>query len=90
MLISSIIDVVGYVAAFLTTISFLPQVIKTLRTRDTSGISLTMYSIFVSGVVLWFIYGFLRDDKIVMMANVVTFILAGSVLLLKIKAVRKR
>lgn len=83
------IDLIGYVAAFLTTISFLPQAIKTIRTRDTSGISLAMYSMFVFGVVLWFVYGFLKGDKIIMMANIVTFVLAGMVLCLKIKAVRK-
>lgn len=83
------VDLLGYVAACLTTVSFLPQVIKTFKTRDTSGISLIMYSLFVMGIILWFFYGVLRDDMIIMSANMVTFFLAGSVLMLKIKAVKK-
>ena len=83
------IEIVGYFGAILTTASFLPQVIKTFKTKDTSGISLTMYSVFVFGVVVWFIYGYLRQDFIIMIANFVTFLLSGAVLWMKIKAVWK-
>jgi len=82
------IEILGYFAAICTTISFLPQVIKTIKTRDTSGISLPMYIIFVSGVIAWMAYGYLISNITVMAANVVTLVLAGIVLAYKIIAVR--
>ena len=84
------VDIIGYIAASLTTFSFVPQVIHTFKTRDTSGISLGMYLILVFGIFLWLVYGFLRGDTILVVANIVTLILSGSVLCLKINAVRKR
>jgi MtN3 and saliva related transmembrane protein len=78
-------EIIGYIAAFLTTFSFLPQVISILRTKDTSGISLSMYSIFVSGVFLWLIYGILLKNIVITSANLVTFILAGMVLVLRVR-----
>ncbi len=78
-------EIIGYFAAFLTTASFLPQVIKALKTQDTSGISLIMYLMFISGVILWLIYGILLENKIIIFANLITLILAGIVLLIKIK-----
>lgn len=83
------IDIIGYVAALLTTLSFFPQAFKTIKTRDTSGISLLMYSMFVGGVLLWLCYGLLKGDNAIIFANLVTFFLAGAVLIIKIKAVRK-
>lgn len=77
-------EIIGYIAAFLTTASFLPQSIKTLKSRDTSGISLTMYLMFVCGVGLWLIYGMLIQNQILIFANFVTFVLAGMVLWIKI------
>ena len=68
-------DLVGYIAAFLTTISFLPQAIKTIKTRDTSGISLWMYSLFVVGVASWLAYGILLNNPIIIIANIITLIL---------------
>ena len=50
-------EIIGLVAAFITTASFLPQVFKTYKTKDTSGLSLTMYLTFFVGIVLWLIYG---------------------------------
>ena len=78
-------EVIGYVAAFLTTLSFLPQAIQTLKTRDTSGISLLMYSMFVAGVALWLIYGLLIGNKVIVIANSITFFLSGAVLFVKLK-----
>ncbi|WP_331851896.1 SemiSWEET transporter [Polynucleobacter necessarius] len=60
-LAQSSIDVIGYCAAFLTTVSFLPQAIQSWRTRDLSGISLGMYSLFTLGVGLWLIYGLIIE-----------------------------
>jgi MtN3 and saliva related transmembrane protein len=79
-------EIIGYIAAFLTTVSFLPQVVKTIKTKDTSGISLLMYSIFVSGVFLWLIYGILLKNIVITSANLLTFILAGLVLLIKLRS----
>lgn len=76
---------IGMVAAVLTSASFIPQAIQVIRTKDTSGISLTMYSMFVFGVVLWTIHGIIIQDVAVLFANIVTFIFAATVLVYKIK-----
>jgi MtN3 and saliva related transmembrane protein len=79
------IQSIGIVAAILTTISFLPQALKTIKTKDTNSISLTMYFLLFLGVSLWLIYGILIDDLPIILANGVTFILAGTILILKLK-----
>jgi len=76
---------VGYVAATLTTISFVPQVVRALRTRDTRAISLSMYLLFSSGVALWLAYGILLRAWPIILANAVTLGLAGIVLWLKLR-----
>jgi MtN3 and saliva related transmembrane protein len=76
---------IGLIAGILTTISFLPQVIKILKTKDTTSISLLMYIIFTTGVFLWLIYGILVKDYPVIIANFITFILASMILTLKIR-----
>lgn len=76
---------IGLLAALLTTGAFLPQVVHTLATRDTRGISLRMYVIFTAGVVLWLIYGLLTRDLPLIAANAVTLILAGAILILKLR-----
>ena len=70
----------GYAAALLTTASFVPQVVRTLRTRDTRAISLWMYLLFCAGVLLWAVYGALLGAWPVLLANVVTLGLALVVL----------
>jgi MtN3 and saliva related transmembrane protein len=82
-------DLIGYCAAFLTTIAFLPQAIQSWRTRDLSGISVGMYSLFTTGVGLWLIYGLHIDKWPIILANALTFLLALSILLLKILSLRK-
>ena len=79
------IQIIGIAAAVLTTTSFLPQAIKAIKTKDTKGISLTMYSLFFLGVTLWLTYGILVNDLPIILANGVTFILAGTILILKLK-----
>ncbi len=76
---------IGLLAALLTTTAFLPQVLHTLATRDTRGISLRMYAIFVAGVLLWLIYGLLMHDWPLILANAVTLLLAGAILILKLR-----
>ena len=79
-------DVLGLTAAFCTTISFLPQAIKVVKTKNTEALSLLMYSVFTVGVVLWLVYGILREDLAITLANFVTLILALVILGLKIKS----
>jgi len=78
-------ETIGYCAAFLTTIAFLPQAIQSWRTRDLSGISLGMYSLFTTGVGLWLIYGLIIEKWPLILANALTFVLALSILLLKLR-----
>lgn len=75
-------ELLGYTAAVLTTASFVPQVVHTFRTRDTGGISLVMYSMFVVGIALWAVYGLVLGDLPIIIANVITLALASSILVL--------
>lgn len=79
------IEIIGFMAAFSTTISFLPQAVKTIRTKDTSGISLSMYVVFTVGTFLWLMYGIMYPSLPVAVANAITFIFAGIILVYKIK-----
>lgn len=83
-------DWIGYLAAALTTCSFVPQALLTLRTRDVSGISLGMYGAFTLGVALWLVYGLVIGAWPVIVANIVTLVLAATILLTKIKVDRGR
>ena len=73
---------IGLLAATVTTVSFLPQVIKSLKTRETRDISLATYIILVIGLALWLLYGFLIKDLPLITANIVTLMLAGLILFL--------
>jgi MtN3 and saliva related transmembrane protein len=77
-------DLIGYAAAALTTGSFLPQAILTLRTRDTRGISLAMYGAFTAGVALWLVYGIALGEWPIVVANAVTLVLAATILCTKL------
>ena len=80
-----LIDWVGSVAAFLTTASFIPQAWQTFHTRDVSGISLGMYSLFSVGVALWLIYGILLMAWPIIIANSITTSLALMILVMKLR-----
>lgn len=75
----------GYVGATLTTLSFLPQAIKTIRTRDTRGISLGMYAVFTLGVAFWLGYGIFLHSWPMIVSNIVTFVLSSTILVLKLR-----
>lgn len=75
----------GLCAACLTTVSFVPQVVRAWRTRSTKDISLTMFLAFASGTVLWIVYGFARGDAPVIAANVVTLALTCTILFFKLR-----
>ncbi len=79
------IDTIGLVASCLTTLSFLPQAIRTVRTRDTSGISLVMYSMLCVGIALWTVYGWVKDLPPVWIGNLVTGCFASVVLVMKLR-----
>jgi MtN3 and saliva related transmembrane protein len=79
------ITIVGLVAAFCTTISFLPQAVKTIQTKDTSGISLSMYFLFTFGTLLWLIYGLLSMNIPIIIANAITLLFACIILVYKIR-----
>lgn len=80
------INLLGYIAALCTTLSFIPQVVYILKTKDTSSISLSMYVTFVFGVFCWLIYGVMKNDIPLLLANLITFILSGIILILKAKS----
>lgn len=82
--VPSLHDLIGYIAAFLTTVSFLPQAVLTIRTRDTSSLSLSMYSLFTFGVLLWLVYGIFLQNIAIVAANAVTLMLSASILYMKI------
>lgn len=90
MNIDTVTSLSGAMAAVFTIVSFIPQVLQSYRTRDLSGISLPMYTLFTCGVGMWLIYGLLTDDWPVILANAVTFALAAAVLILKINDSVKR
>lgn len=83
--IMNYIEVIGLIAAFCTTFSFLPQAVKTIRTKDTSGISLSMYAVFTTGTFFWLMYGILSPSFPVALANAITFIFASIILIYKLK-----
>lgn len=83
---TTLADWIGYVAAVLTTVSFVPQVWLSLRTRDLSGISLGMYSAFTAGVGLWLGYGLLLGAWPIIIANTITFALASGILAMKLRS----
>ena len=78
-------ELLGYIGALLTTASFIPQAIMTIRSRDTRGISRGMYVIFTIGVAFWLAYGIAIDSLPMILANTVTLGLAGTVLALKLR-----
>jgi MtN3 and saliva related transmembrane protein len=86
---NSTTELLGFLAAALTTCSFLPQAWHTFRSRDVSGISLGMYSVFTAGVVLWLLYGWLLGAWPVVLANAVTLALAAAILAMKLRFHRR-
>lgn len=78
-------EMIGMVAAILTTVSFVPQVWHSFQTRDVSGISLPMYSIFTVGIALWLSYGVLLGAWPLIVANGITLSLASTILWMKLR-----
>ncbi len=80
-----IVNLIGYLAAGLTTVAFVPQVVRTVRTRDTHAISLAMYLLFSAGVALWLVYGVMLGAWPVILANGATLLLAAVVIWHKLR-----
>ena len=76
---------IGTIAGVLTTLAFVPQVWKVIRTKDTSSLSLGMYGMQVSGIFLWVVHGFAIHDMALLVANLITFCLAMIILSYKLK-----
>jgi MtN3 and saliva related transmembrane protein len=79
------ISLIGFLAGACTTIAFLPQAVKAWKTKSTKDVSLAMYIILCTGIVLWLVYGLLIGSKPVIIANAVVIVLALSVLGLKLR-----
>jgi len=78
-------DLIGYCAAALTTFAFVPQAVKTIRSRDTQAISFWMYVAFTIGIALWFCYGLALGSWPVIISNMLTFLLAVTILAMKVR-----
>jgi MtN3 and saliva related transmembrane protein len=78
-------DLIGSIAAILTTIAFVPQVIQIWKTRSARDVSLPMYLVFTTGLALWLVYGVLVMSWPIIIANIVTIILALCVIAMKLK-----
>ena len=81
----NLITILGLSAAACTTISFLPQALKTIKTKHTKDLSLVMYSVLVTGIFLWLAYGIMINDLPIIIANSITFIFTSVILAMKIK-----
>ena len=79
------LNVLGFFAGVLTTAAFVPQVLKIWRTRSARDVSLAMYAVFTTGVVLWLVYGIALGSVPIIVANVLTLVLALAVLLMKLR-----
>ena len=84
-MLDSYIEIIGFVAAFLTTAAFLPQVYKTWKTKDVTGLSLPMLAMFFVGILAWLVYGLLKDSPSLIFANTITLVSAFLLLYFKIK-----
>lgn len=80
-----LVTAIGFTAGALTTVAFLPQLQRTWRTRSAHDVSLAMLLTFTTGVLLWFVYGFLVQSWPIVVTNVVTFLLTAAILVLKLR-----
>lgn len=78
------ISVIGYIAWFLTTMAFIPQAYKTVRTRSARDLSFTTFAMFFAGAILWFIYGYSIQDNYLQIAYGITAVLTGIIFIMKI------
>jgi MtN3 and saliva related transmembrane protein len=79
------ITVLGFIAASLTTISGMPQAIRVIRTKHTKDLSLATFTILTFGILLWFVYGLLKKDVVLIFANSISLFVSGVTLYYKLK-----
>ena len=79
------IEIIGLIAAFFTTSAFVPQVVKTWKTKEVENLSLTMYLVMLTGVILWLIYGIYINSLSIILANIVTITLVCVIIVLKLR-----
>ena len=79
------IQIFGYIAAVCTSLSFLPQALKVIKSKNTDALSLSMYSVFTFGVIMWLVYALLLGDMPMILANTVTLTLALIIFSMKLK-----
>ena len=82
---SSVVTILGLVAGTLTTLSFLPQLLKAWKSRSTHDISIGMFSMLAAGVLLWLLYGLITADVPVTVANAITLVFVALILVLKLR-----
>ena len=80
-----VIKLIGFAAATCTTVAYAPQAIKVWKTRSTGDISLGMFLVMLLGLALWLVYGLLSGDAPLVAANAITMLLAGGILVMKLK-----
>ncbi len=78
-------NTIAFLAAFFTMIGYLPQAIKTIKTRDTKGISFWMYFFSLVGVVLWLLFGIMISNVLIVLKNIAVIILGGVIFWIKVK-----
>ena len=81
-------EIIAYLAAICTTVAFVPQAIMVWKTNNTVSISLTMYSVFITGLLLWMVYGFLTWQWPIIIANIITTCLAATIWWRKVRNIR--
>ena len=79
------IEIIGLIAAFFTTAAFVPQVVKTWKTKEVENLSLSMYLVMLTGVILWLIYGININSLSIILANIVTITLVCVIIILKLR-----
>lgn len=79
------VTLIGLMAATLTTVSFVPQVVRAWRSQSTKDVSLAMFTILCTGVAMWLLYGIIIGDLPIIVANSVTLVLAGSIIVAKLR-----
>jgi MtN3 and saliva related transmembrane protein len=85
----TLVNLIGLIAAFCTTVSYIPQLKKIWDTGETEDISLKMFVILASGIALWVVYGLLRQDAVIILANSVSLVFLAAILFFKLRGVRK-
>ncbi len=79
------VEIIGFIAAILTTSAFVPQVLKVWKSKSTKGVSVSMYLVMLLGVFLWGVYGYIIESRSIMIANTVTGFLQLMILVLIFK-----